>query len=166
MSKVYLSNKCPICGNKIYLNSHGYRCERCSFHIKNYICNRHLTIEEVEDILAGKQIILDGFSSNMGEVFSSIPVVKGNTIRLDNTVVQIPQVGRVVVGTKYFVFDKERHNTSFRLQRMYNGHFVTVDEVKTLLYQGKVVIDTYDGQGNKRNNELHLNYNKMRVLFQ
>ena len=71
MSKVYLSNKCPICGNKIYLNSHGYRCERCSFHIKNYICNRHLTIEEVEDILAGKQIILDGFSSNMGEVFSS-----------------------------------------------------------------------------------------------
>lgn len=69
MSKEYLSIPCPACGRRIYLNSHGYQCEACMFHIKNYICNRRIAKHEAESIVMGKRIILDGFSSNAGEGF-------------------------------------------------------------------------------------------------
>lgn len=48
MSKVYLTASCPVCGKRIFLNSHGYQCEGCTFHISNFICNRRMTTQEVE----------------------------------------------------------------------------------------------------------------------
>ena len=48
MNKEYLSTHCPYCGSRIYRNSHGYQCEHCNFHVKNYICNRHFNKEEIE----------------------------------------------------------------------------------------------------------------------
>ena len=103
MSKVYLTASCPVCGKRIFLNSHGYQCEGCTFHISNFICNRRMTTQEVEKILRSEKIILDGFSTNAGRIFSSIPVIDGNEVRLDNTVSYRPGIGRVIVGTRTFV---------------------------------------------------------------
>ena len=167
MNKEYLSAHCPYCGSRIYRNSHGYQCEHCNFQVKNYICNRHLNKEEMEKVLMGEEIIVDGFSTNTGKIFSSIPVIQNYTIVLDNTIALLQQ-GRIVVGTKSFVcepFQREK-SIKFRVQRMYNGHQITVGEIKTLLQQGKVVIDTLDESGNRQNNELILlSKQRMKVSF-
>lgn len=150
MNKTYLSAHCPVCGKRIYMNSHGYQCECCHFHIPSYVCNRHMEKEEAEAILNGKKIILDGFSTNAGLVFSSIPFIDGDTVRLDNTVANIPGVGRIIVGSKGFVCDKVHGKaySQFRIQRMYNGHMLTIEEVKTLLRNGSVSLSTFDDNGN------------------
>lgn len=165
MSKEYLSIPCPACGRRIYLNSHGYQCEACMFHIKNYICNRRIAKHEAESIVMGKRIILDGFSSNAGEVFSSIPVIRGHTVMLDNTVVFLPNHGRIVARARYFVCENSDGRGSFRVQRMYNGHSVTADEVVDLIRHGKVCFESYDEKGNKNISMLLLSGKHMSVSF-
>lgn len=168
MNKTYLSAHCPVCGKRIYINSHGYQCEGCHFRIPNYICNRHIEKEEAEAILDGKKIILDGFSTNAGLVFSSIPVIDGDTIRLDNTVANIPGVGRIIVDSKGFVSDSkgDSQHGRLRIQRMYNGHMLTIEEVNILLQDGTIALKTFDNEGNPTTQKLRLAKNKHRVSFQ
>lgn len=168
MNKTYLSAHCPVCGKRIYMNSHGYQCEGCSFHIPSYVCNRHIEKEEAETILSGKKIILDGFSTNAGQIFASIPVVDGNTVRLDNTVANIPGVGRVIVGSKGFVSDSkgDGQRGRLRIQRMYNGHMLTIEEVNILLQDGTIALKTFDEEGNPTTQKLRFTKNKQRVSFQ
>ena len=101
------------------MNSHGYQCECCSFNFSYYICNRYIDKKEAEIILGGERIILDGFSTNSGHVFSSIPVLDEYSIRLDNTVDYISGIGRIVVGNKSFTDSEQPHK--LRIQRIYNG---------------------------------------------
>lgn len=130
MGKIYLSSFCPICEEKIFMNSHGHQCECCSFNFTYYICNRYIEKDEAEVILSGERIILDGFSTNSGHVFSSIPVLDGNSIRLDNTIDYISGIGRIIVGNKSFTNSEQPHK--LRIQRMYNGHRLTISEIKIL----------------------------------
>jgi hypothetical protein len=85
--------------------------------------------------LNGKKIILDGFSTNAGLVFASIPVISGDTVRLDNTVANIPEIGRISVDRKGFVSERNGYSQQgrLRIQRMYNGHVLTFEEVNLLL---------------------------------
>ncbi|WP_449022093.1 hypothetical protein [Prevotella jejuni] len=145
MGKIYLSSFCPICEEKIFMNSHGHQCECCSFNFTYYICNRYIEKDEAEVILSGERIILDGFSTNSGHVFSSIPVLDGNSIRLDNTIDYISGIGRIIVGNKSFTNSEQPHK--LRIQRMYNGHRLTISEIKILLHEGTVLIDTLDEKG-------------------
>ena len=156
MGKIHLSSPCPICGERIFMNSHGYQCE-C------YICNRYIDKKEAEIILGGERIILDGFSTNSGHVFSSIPVLDGYSIRLDNTVDYISGIGRIVVGNKSFTDSKQPHK--LRIQRIYNGHRLTISEIKILLNEGTVLIDTLDEEGNETKNILQYMKNKQKVSF-
>jgi ribosomal protein S4E len=167
MSKIYLTAPCPVCGKRMFLNSHGYQCEGCTFHIPSFICNRRMTPQEVEKILSGEDIILDGFSSNAGKVFSSIPVIVGHEIKLDNTVYTSPVLGRVIVGTKGFMCATEdgQQRSKLRVQRIYNGHPVTADEVKVLLHDGNVAIDTFDDEGNPQQQTLSFDMRTQRVSF-
>ena len=57
MGKIHLSSPCPICGERIFMNSHGYQCECCSFNFSYYICNRYIDKKEAEVILGGERII-------------------------------------------------------------------------------------------------------------
>ena len=163
MGKIYLSSFCPLCGEKIFMNSHGYQCECCSFNFTYYICNRYIEKDEAEVILSGERIILDGFSTNSGHVFSSIPVLDGNSIRLDNTIDYISGIGRIIVGNKSFTNSEQPHK--LRIQRMYNGHRLTISEIKILLYEGTVLIDTLDEKGNETKNILQYMKNKQKVSF-
>ena len=101
-------------------------------------------------ILRSEKIILDGFSTNAGRIFSLIPVIDGNEVRLDNTVSYRPGIGRVIVGTRTFVCASQngQPKSKFKVQRFYNGHPITVNEVKTLLHDGNVVFDAFDEEGN------------------
>lgn len=167
MNKVYLTASCPVCGKRIFLNSHGYQCEDCTFHISSFICNRRMTALEVEKIVRGEKIILDGFSTNAGRIFSSIPVIDGNEVRLDNTVSYSPGIGRVVVGTRTFVCAnlEGQPRSKLKIQRIYNGHMVTPDEVKVLLHQGSVILDTLDEEGNPLQQRLSFDKRTQKVSF-
>ncbi|MDD7272907.1 MAG: hypothetical protein SOZ07_08560 [Prevotella sp.] len=167
MNKMYLTTSCPVCGKRIFLNSHGYQCEDCTFHIPNFICNRRMTAQEIEKILSGEKIILDGFSSNAGRVFSSIPIIERGKVRLDNTICYSPKIGRVIVGTRTFVCAnlKGQPRSKLKIQRIYNGHMVTPDEVKVLLHQGSVILDTLDEEGNPLRQRLSFDKKTQKVSF-
>lgn len=167
MNKVYLTASCPVCGKRIFLNSHGYQCEGCTFHISSFICNRRMTALEVEKILRGEKIILDGFSTNAGRIFSSIPVIDGNEVRLDNTVSYSPDIGRIIVGTRTFVCANlsGQLKSKLKVRRIYNGHPITVNEVKTLLHDGYVVFDAFDEEGNLRRQRLSFDKKTQKVSF-
>lgn len=167
MSKIYLTTSCPVCGKRIFLNSHGYQCESCTFHIPSFVCNRRMTAQEIEKILSGEKIILDGFSTNSGRIFSSIPVIDNGEVRLDNTVDNSLDIGRVVVGTRTFVCAnlEGQPRSKLKIQRIYNGHMVTPDEVKVLLHQGSVILDTFDEEGNPLQQRLSFDKRKQKVSF-
>ena len=167
MKRIYFTQRCPVCGCRIFLNSHGYQCECCLFHISYYVCNRHISPDEAERIVAGQKLILDGFSTKSGNVFSSIPVVEGYSIRLDNTVDNIPGLGGIIVGNKGFVVDMkdDGHRSRLRIQRMYNGHMLNIAEVKALLHNGSVQLETFDDEGYAVIHRLRFEKNKQKVVF-
>lgn len=96
-------------------------------------------------------------------MFSSIPVLDGNSIRLDNTIDYISGIGRIIVGSKSFTNSEQPHK--LRIQRMYNGHRLTISEIKILLHEGTVLIDTFDEKGNETKNILQYMKSKQKVSF-
>lgn len=157
--KLYLHHTCPCCGSKIYVTNRGYHCSNCDFHIKGYICNRHISIEDAEAILNEENPILDGFATDDGKIFSSIPVIKGNTVILDNTVFKCNTslgMGRIIVGRRFFIcehffqcniacpFNK---SNKYRIRRSIDGKMLTVDDIRNLCMNGKVFIQTYSEFG-------------------
>lgn len=157
--KLYLRHSCPCCGSKIYVTNKGYHCSKCDFYIKGYICNRHISLEEAEAIVNHDSSILDGFSTDDGKIFSSIPVIKGNTVVLDNTVFKCNSskgMGRVIVGRRFFVCEhffqcnvKCPFNKSnkYRVRRSIDGKMLTVNNIRNLCTTGKVLIRTYSESG-------------------
>lgn len=156
--KDYLKHACPCCGGKVYVYNKGFHCEQCNFHIPGFICNRHISKEEAEKILAGKKVILDGFSTSEEKIFSSIPVIEGETVRLDNTIAlchKNPEFqGRIVVGKRFFkcenadrCFASCLFRGKYHLRRTIDGHMITFDDIRVLLHYGDVVLDTYSKSG-------------------
>ena len=150
--KDYLKTCCPICGRNMYVYQYGYRCERCGFTIQAFICNRHINRDEAESIILHDTNILDGFSKNDGKVFSSIPVIKGSTVTLDNTICHCWYgEGRIYVDTKWFKCDKRNicqrpcffaHANGIR--RCYDGHLLTISEIRELIYKKTLEFSTRD----------------------
>jgi len=156
--KDYLKYSCPCCGGKVYVYNKGFHCEQCNFHIPGFICNRHISKEEAEKILAGKKVILDGFSTSDEKIFSSIPVIEGETVRLDNTIALCHKnpnfQGRIVVGKRFFkcenadrCFASCLFRGKYHLRRTIDGHMITFDDIRVLLHYGDVVLDTYSKSG-------------------
>lgn len=156
--KLFLKHTCPCCGSKVYVTNKGYHCSNCNFFVKGYICNRHISIDDAEAILNGEHIILDGFSTDNGKIFSSIPVVHDNTVVLDNTVFRCDTsygIGRVIVGRRFFKCERSfvcnqecpfTKNSHFR--RSIDGHMITVKDIVDLLTSGRLLIQTYSDTGN------------------
>lgn len=157
--KVFLKGKCPCCGKGVVITNKGYHCTSCSFQIPGYICNRHISPSEASAIINDKRIILDGFASDDGKIFSSIPVLFNDTVRLDNTIVRCynrynEERGRIIVGRRFFKCEnngKCRNDCPFvkgnKLRRSIDGHMVTYDDVVKLFKFGSLRIKTYSDNG-------------------
>ena len=48
---------------------------------------------------------------------------------------------------------------------MYNGHRLTISEIKILLHEGTVLIDTFDEKGNETKSILQYMKSKQKVSF-
>ena len=68
-----LSTPCPNCGGQVKENYRRFACTQCEFSISKIPGSRQFEIEEVETLLAKKEIgPLSGFRSKMGRPFSAI----------------------------------------------------------------------------------------------
>jgi len=139
----------------MYIYQYGYRCEKCGFKMKAFICNRYISPEEAESILYNGKVILDGFSKKDGKIFSSIPTIDGITVVLDDTVCHCPVGGRIYVGSKWFRCDKRDHcrqpcffTHAYGVRRSYDGHLLTIEEVRSLVYEKKLNFEVRDIEGN------------------
>ena len=88
-------------------------------------------------------------------------------VRLDNTVIYSPGISRVIVGTRTFICASQngQPKSKFKVQRIYNGHPITVNEVNTLLHDGNVVFDAFDEEGNLRRQRLSFDKKTQKVSF-
>jgi DNA topoisomerase-3 len=70
---VTLATPCPNCGGQVKENYRRFACTQCEFSISKIPGSRQFETEEVETLLAQKQIgPLSGFRSKMGRPFSAI----------------------------------------------------------------------------------------------
>lgn len=171
--KIYIRGRCPVCNGHLFVNQFGYQCEECSFSIPMFICNRHITITEAEEILQGQKLILDGFSKGNGIVFSSIPVIKDSTIILDNTISSCPQMGggRIYVDTRFFrcslhgICQKSCcFAKNFGIRRCYNGHLITTEEILRLVLFKKISFTFRNADGMKKAQTISIHGTKMKVV--
>lgn len=169
--KLYLRHSCPCCGSKIYVTNKGYHCSKCDFFIKGYICNRHISLEEAEAVLNNENPILDGFSTDDGKMFSSIPVVKGCSVVLDNTVFvcHTPHGdGRIVVGKRFFKCENKFNcvlpcifniSSLHHIRRSIDGHMFTANDIHTLFINGQVCIQSFTTNGDIKKRLISFLYN-------
>lgn len=169
--RVYLKGRCPICGRRMYVYQYGYRCESCGFKVKAFICNRYISQEDAEAILYKNDVILDGFSQKDGKVFSSIPVIDGESVVLDNTICRCPfNGGRIYVDSKWFKCDKRdkcQHPCFFKhsnVRRCYDGHLLSVDEVRNLIEKKTLEFEVRDIEGNPQNRILSLQARQIKFI--
>jgi DNA topoisomerase-3 len=70
---VTLTTPCPNCGGVVKENYRRFACERCEFSMSKTPGSRQFEIEEVEQLLAAREIgPLQGFRSKMGRPFAAI----------------------------------------------------------------------------------------------
>jgi len=152
-----LNNKCPVCGGNIKEVANGYACEhffnkieeeKCPVYIGKRICNRPITIEEIENFLGGKKEILDGFTTNGGKTFSScLNIAQNGQVELKSEVCACPKCGgKIYIGIKGYNCSNYRNPTikcDFVVWRNIAGRKISPEEVKTLCEKGAT--DILDG---------------------
>ena len=79
---------CPLCGKNVVRGKYGYGCmgykDGCSFRIGGEICNREITLEDAQILLAsGITPILGGFVSKGGKQFSGRLKIDGDRVVFD-----------------------------------------------------------------------------------
>ena len=161
----YLEGRCPVCGGRIKVKKDG---GHCNFFISSTLCNRVITEQEVENFLAGKKQILDGFCSKAGKHFSSLlsTTVEGK-VMLNSTICQCPQCGgEIRVGPRAYNcsnYSNEDVKCQFSIWRTIDGHEVTPEEVKQLCDKGETdeVIHFYRKDGSQFDKKLKLEDGKV-----
>ena len=155
----------------MYVYQYGYRCESCGFKVKAFICNRYISQEDAEAILYKKDVILDGFSHKDGKIFTSIPVFNGESVVLDNTICRCPiNEGRIYVDSKWFKCDKRdkcQHPCFFKhshVRRCYDGHLLSVEEVRNLIDKKTLDFEVRDIEGNLHTRTLSLQARQIKFI--
>ena len=73
-----LKTPCPKCGGTIHEAYKHFKCDRCDYRLWKVIAGRQWEPEEMDELLAQRQIgPLDGFRSKMGRAFSAIVKLNG-----------------------------------------------------------------------------------------
>jgi len=143
---VILKGVCPKCGGKVKETSFGYVCEhrrekQCTFIIPKDIRGRNISVKEAEDFLAGKHVVLDGFTSKEGREYSSMLATKDNGyVDVNSIVARCPKCGgEVRVNAKSYSCRNHSNpdvQCDFHVWREMAGHAITPDEVVALCKDG------------------------------
>lgn len=156
--KEYLKHRCPYCGGQMFVTKKGYRCSDCEFFVPGYICNRHISKEDAEKILSGSRVILDGFATNAGKAFTSVPIICDHTIRLEQNIACCHHPhganGMISVNRLFFYCTNSkccktacRFAKDVPLRRTIDGHMITFEEITDLLISGVTLFNTFSDNG-------------------
>ena len=142
-----LSHRCPKCGGGIKVLKNGYACEnfmksiedpeKCEFYVSKNICGRNISTEEVETLAESKNVIIDGFYSKTGKMFSSILCVdpEGKVI-LSGEICRCPKCGGTIyLGIKAYNCSNYKDSDikcDFVVWRQIAGRNIMPEEVKEL----------------------------------
>lgn len=147
MEKIIVG-KCPLCGGDVIKICKGYKCSNalteqpaCSFQLNNMVCNRFMSDDEIESLLASRRILLDGFCTNEHKNFTAVLVLddQGAT-RIESKIGSCPACGGdIYVGGKSFScanYRREAAPCRFTIWRSYGGHMVSLAEAEEILSRG------------------------------
>jgi|GEM_PF-143349 len=155
--KLHLGARCPVCGGKMISTNRSFSCENylknpstCHFSVPNIMCKRNIRSQEVAAMLNGGTDVLDGFRSAAGTSFSGFLDMDANYHTFVNSVVgRCPSCGgEVLVGPGGFNCSNYKKGCEFKAAREYDGHLLSVDEVRQLLREGQLVFKGADSFGN------------------
>lgn len=143
----FIVGKCPKCGSPVIKTCKGFSCQgellpvkTCDFTLNAVVCNRRISDAEARELLAGKTLLLDGFASNEGKIFSStLRINEDAAALLDSRVTTCPKCGGTVfVGTKAFncANHAAESKCSFVVWRNYSGHEISLEEIVSLCTKG------------------------------
>lgn len=140
--------RCPICGADVVKTGRGYKCVNaasqpatCTFQIPAMLFNRHIADSEAAALIGGEALLLDGFSSNEGKIFSSIlSLDEARKPQLNARVGLCPACGGdIYVGLRGFNcsnFKRQEKPCTFTIWRFYGGHEVSLQEAREILEKG------------------------------
>ena len=173
----YLDTECPACGGKVRKVKDGWACintavEKCKLFIPSTICSRHISPDEVRELLEkGRTEVLDGFVKKDGKTFSSCLVIEQDgSCRLDGRICRCPKCGGdVYAGSKGYNCSNFRNKDircDFVIWRNIHCHAVTVDEVRVLCGGGRTgLLDFKTQEGGSRARSMMLDDNyKVRLI--
>lgn len=140
--------KCPLCGSDVVKTGTGYKCEKftlqnaeCTFYASGLIGNRRMSDAEISELLANKEILLDGFSSREGKVFSTVlKVAQDGEIDMNAIVATCPSCGGDIrVYSRAFGcsnYNNQESPCTFTIWRNIGGHDVSLAEVREICQNG------------------------------
>ena len=178
MKSHFLHGKCPVCGGRVLRTSKGYACENhvsgnpsCDFHVTGIIHGRKIAEEEMEDLLAGKAQVLDGFTTLDGKAFSSVLTVREDgKVGLEPRITKCPACGgNILVSPVAYNCSNYKTpgiNCQFSVWRNMDGHVVTNEEMHQICEEGqtKQPVELFKMNGAVFYKRLALSNNKQKVI--
>lgn len=163
--------KCPLCGGDVVKTLKGYACVNslsaspsCNFFLFSSVGNRRFSDAEVIQLLAERQILLDGFASKEGKNFSAIlKFNQDGSVDMSYTLGICPKCGGTLyVGARSVSCGNYKNPQSpcnFTIWRNMAGHTFSLSELNEILTSGVMAqpVDTYDAQGNRQQTRFGLN---------
>jgi DNA topoisomerase-3 len=156
-----LKTPCPKCGGEIHEKYKQFQCEKCDFAVWKTLCSRMFEPEEVEELIAKKQIgPLQGFRSKQGFPFAAVLKMNGeHKIEFDfgngqgkdgEAAAPVDFTGKEPLGKcpkcQSNVFDagmnyvcekQPSKDCTFRTGKIILQQEISTDQVKKLLNEGK-----------------------------
>lgn len=141
--------KCPSCGADVVKVRNGYRCttsladgQKCNFYLFSLAGNRRFSDAEAAQLLRDGEIMLDGFSTKEGKVFSSVLTLKNDgKCDMNSVVGTCPKCGgNVHVGKMAFNcsnYNRPGDPCAFSFWRNTAGHDVSLREAREILSDGR-----------------------------
>lgn len=169
---------CPLCGGQVVKTCRGYRCENnigetpsCSFNMNGIIVNRKMSDAEISELLANREIMLDGFSTKEGKVFSTVLVLSpSGQVDIQSVIAQCPHCGGDIrVGTRAFNcsnYSRQDDPCKFAIWRNIGGHQITLAQARDICSNGQTSeeIEMYRDDGSVYNKRLGLSPDKLQIV--
>lgn len=174
MDNKRIVGQCPVCGSDVVKTLNGYACSKsldanpsCNFFIFSNVGNRYLNEHEISTFLKDKKILLDGFATKEGKIFTSILNFNPDgTVNMNSQIAQCPQCGGTLyVGARSVScsnFKNPENRCSFTIWRHVAGHDFTLQELQEIICLGAMSnpVDAFDKMGICKTVKYGLNENK------
>lgn len=177
-SEKKIIGRCPLCGGNVVKTCKGYRCEHnigdnpsCRLNINGIIGNRKMSDEEIAEFLTARHIMLDGFSSKEGKVFSTvIELADDGAVNMQSIIGKCPHCGGDIrVGARAFNcsnFSNQEKQCTFSIWRNIGGHQLTLDEAKEICEKEMTAgeLEMFRDDGSVYHKRLGLSPDKLQIV--